>query len=106
MRRTWPVTFSVLMLSLALVSCINEAAYAPKPAKVLDRVLFNRAADALDQGKFDVARITFQTLINTYPDSGYAAMAQWILESDPRLDCHMQTDFRDSLCNEGEEISN
>jgi outer membrane protein assembly factor BamD len=41
-----------------------------------DKVLFDRAMDALQHRKFDVARLTFQTLINTYPDSEYIARAK------------------------------
>ena len=41
-----------------------------------DKVLFDRAMDALQHRKFDVARLTFQTLINTYPDSEFIARAK------------------------------
>ena len=41
-----------------------------------DKVLFDRAMDALQHRKYDVARLTFQTLINTYPDSEYIARAK------------------------------
>src|SRR5438093_10721040 len=88
MRRTWPFSFLVLMLSLALMSCLKEADFVPKPEKALDKTLFDHAAYSLEHSKFDVAQITFQTLINTYPDSGYAVLARWILQHDPRLDCH------------------
>src|SRR5436309_15327701 len=45
-------------------------------SKQPDKVLFDRAMDALNHGKFDTARITLQTLINTYPDSEYIARAK------------------------------
>jgi outer membrane protein assembly factor BamD len=45
-------------------------------SKQPDKVLFDRAMDALKHNKFDVARITLQTLINTYPDSEYIARAK------------------------------
>jgi outer membrane protein assembly factor BamD len=41
-----------------------------------DKVLFDRAMDALQHRKYDVSRLTFQTLINTYPDSEYIARAK------------------------------
>src|SRR5690348_9783728 len=41
-----------------------------------DKVLFDRAMKDLDQGKFTVARLTLQTLINAYPDSEYLARAK------------------------------
>src|SRR5689334_22861487 len=45
-------------------------------SKQPDKVLFDRAMDAMKHGKYDVARITLQTLINTYPDSEYIARAK------------------------------
>jgi outer membrane protein assembly factor BamD len=45
-------------------------------SKQPDKVLFDRAMDAMKKGKYDVARITLQTLINTYPDSEYIARAK------------------------------
>ena len=45
-------------------------------SKQPDKVLYDRAMDAMKHGKYDVARITLQTLINTYPDSEYIARAK------------------------------
>jgi outer membrane protein assembly factor BamD len=45
-------------------------------SKQPDKVLFDRAMDALKHNHYDVARITLQTLINTYPDSEYVARAK------------------------------
>ena len=79
MRRTWPITISVLVLTLGLASCLKGPNFTPKP----DSVLFNRGNTALERSQFDVAALDFQTLINTYPDSEYAAMAKQILHNDP-----------------------
>src|SRR5438105_6475477 len=45
-------------------------------SKQPDKVLFDRSMDAMKKGKYDVARITLQTLINTYPDSEFVARAK------------------------------
>jgi outer membrane protein assembly factor BamD len=45
-------------------------------SKQPDKVLFDRAMDAMKHNRFDVARMTLQTLINTYPDSEYIARAK------------------------------
>ena len=45
-------------------------------SKQPDKVLFDRAMDAMKHNRFDVARITLQTLINTYPDSEFIARAK------------------------------
>ena len=54
---------------------------APNPianidSKQPDKVLFDRAMASIHANKFDTARITLQTLINTYPDSEYIARAK------------------------------
>lgn len=41
-----------------------------------DKELFDRAMLALKKGKFDIARLDLQTLLNTYPDSEYAMRAK------------------------------
>ena len=44
-------------------------------SKQPDKVLFDKAMDAMRHNRFDVARLTLQTLINTYPESEYIARA-------------------------------
>ena len=41
-----------------------------------DKVLFDRAMDAMQHNRYDVARLSLQTMINTYPDSEYVARAK------------------------------
>jgi outer membrane protein assembly factor BamD len=41
-----------------------------------DKELFDRSMKALQKGKFDIARLDLQTLLNTYPDSEYAMRAK------------------------------
>lgn len=41
-----------------------------------DKVLYDRAMKDLESGKHVIARLTLQTLINTYPDSEYLAKAK------------------------------
>ena len=41
-----------------------------------DKELFDRSMKALKHGKFDIARLDLQTLLNTYPDSEYAMRAK------------------------------
>ena len=45
-------------------------------SKQPDKVLFDKAMDAMRHNRFDVARLTLQTLINTYPDSEFIARAK------------------------------
>ena len=45
-------------------------------SKQPDKVLFDKAMVSLKKGRFDVARLTLQTLLNTYPDSEYRMRAK------------------------------
>ena len=71
---------TVLGLLLALtVACTNKKSVNPLAgvgSKQPDKVLFDKAMDAMRHNRFDVARLTLQTLINTYPDSEYIARAK------------------------------
>jgi outer membrane protein assembly factor BamD len=69
-----------LALLLALtVGCTNKKAVNPLAnvgSKQPDKVLFDKAMDAMKHNRFDVARMTLQTLIITYPDSEFIARAK------------------------------
>jgi outer membrane protein assembly factor BamD len=78
MRRNSFVLFLGLVLALT-VACTNKKSVNPLAnvgSKQPDKVLFDRAMDAMKHNRFDVARMTLQTLINTYPDSEYIARAK------------------------------
>jgi len=73
----------VLLLPLVLVagSCFRKNKNVSNPIANVnsaqpDKVLFDRAMDAMQHNRFDVARLTLQTMINTYPDSEYVARAK------------------------------
>ncbi len=46
------------------------------PGDQPDKILFEKAANEINHGRFDVGRLTLQTLINTYPDSEYLSKAK------------------------------
>ena len=48
---------------------------------------FDRAMEALKKNRYDVARVTLQTLINTYPDSEYVARAKLAIATTYSLGC-------------------
>ena len=78
MRRNSTVVLLALALTLT-VACTNKKAVNPLAnvgSKQPDKVLFDRAMDAMKHNRFDVARMTLQTLINTYPDSEFIARAK------------------------------
>ncbi len=71
---------AALAIFLALtVACTNKKAVNPLAnvgSKQPDKVLFDKAMDAMKHNRFDVARMTLQTLIITYPDSEFIARAK------------------------------
>ncbi len=78
MRRNSIVVLLVMLLLLT-VACTNKKSVNPLAnvgSKQPDKVLFDRAMDAMKHNRFDVARMTLQTLINTYPDSEFIARAK------------------------------
>jgi outer membrane protein assembly factor BamD len=70
---------AVLGVLLAFTACTNNKSKNPLAnigSKQPDKVLFDKAMDAMRHNRFDVARLTLQTLINTYPDSEFIARAK------------------------------
>ncbi|HYX69364.1 MAG TPA: outer membrane protein assembly factor BamD [Terriglobales bacterium] len=69
----------VLLLAIGLTGCHKTKAQNPianVDSKQPDKVLYDRAMQTMAQKKYDVARMTLQTLINTYPDSEFVARAK------------------------------
>src|SRR6202162_5894325 len=78
MRRNSSFLLLGLLLTLT-VACTNKKSVNPLAnvgSKQPDKVLFDRAMDAMKHNRFDVSRMTLQTLINTYPDSEFIARAK------------------------------
>jgi outer membrane protein assembly factor BamD len=46
------------------------------PGAQPDKVLFQKATNEITHGRYEVGRLTLQTLINTYPDSEYLSKAK------------------------------
>jgi len=46
------------------------------PGEQPDKVLFQKANNEITHGRYEVGRLTLQTLINTYPDSEYLSKAK------------------------------
>ena len=74
--------FIALLLAASLLTCVackNKKAANPLAqinSKQPDKVLFDRAMEAMKQRRYDTARLALQTLINTYPDSEFVARAK------------------------------
>lgn len=55
---------------------LTENPLAGQDAKLPDKALYDKAQIAMKKGKYDVARLDLQTLLNTYPDSQYQMRAK------------------------------
>jgi outer membrane protein assembly factor BamD len=78
LRRIHLIALLGVLLALT-AACTNKKSVNPLAgvgSKQPDKVLFDKAMDAMRHNRFDVARLTLQTLINTYPDSEYIARAK------------------------------
>src|SRR4029077_1692757 len=103
MSRRIPVILLLGVLAFA-VGCTNKKVNNPLAnvgSKQPDKALFDRAMDALKHNRFDVARLTLQTLINTYPDSEYIARAKlavadsWYAEGGSTAMAQAEIEYKD-----------
>jgi outer membrane protein assembly factor BamD len=97
---------SLLLVLLVCVACTNKKVSNPianVDSKQPDKVLFDRAMDALKHNRFDVARISLQTLINTYPDSEFIARAKlavadsWYAEGGSTSQAQAESEYKDFI---------
>ncbi len=102
-RQTVMIAALTGMLVLAS-ACTNKKSVNPLAkidSKQPDKVLFDKAMDAMRHNRFDVARLTLQTLINTYPDSEFVARAKlavgdsWYAEGGTASLAQAEQEFRD-----------
>jgi outer membrane protein assembly factor BamD len=98
------IAVSIGAALLAASGCTNKKVNNPianVDSKQPDKVLFDRAMDAMKHNKFDVARVTLQTLINTYPDSEYIARAKlaigdsWYAEGGTAAMSQAENEYKD-----------
>src|SRR5713101_5195653 len=78
--------FSLVFALFFLISCHGkkvankvDTQIPPSPLNEPDKVLFEKAMKDLEKSRFTVARLTLQTLINTYPDSEFLPQAKYAL---------------------------
>src|SRR5690348_12512266 len=105
MLRRIPVVILLCVLAFT-AGCTNKKVSNPLAnvgSKQPDKVLFDRAMDAMKHNRFDVARMTLQTLINTYPDSEYIARAKlavgdsWYAEGGTAAMTQAEIEYKDFI---------
>jgi len=70
--RFLPRLLLVLLLALVSLSCGEKTAGLQEGAAAPDKTLYETGQTFLEKSQFIKARLAFQTLINTYPDSEFA----------------------------------
>ncbi|HEV3308591.1 MAG TPA: outer membrane protein assembly factor BamD [Candidatus Sulfotelmatobacter sp.] len=99
-------SFIAILATLLIITsaCSNKKSVNPLAnvgSKQPDKVLFDKAMDAMKHNRFDVARLTLQTLINTYPDSEFIARAKlavgdsWYAEGGTASLAQAEQEYRD-----------
>ena len=92
--------------AIVFAGCTNKKVVNPIAdvnSKQPDKVLYDRALDAMKHNKFDVARLSLQTLINTYPDSEYVARAKlaigdsWYAEGGSAAMAQAESEYKDFI---------
>src|SRR4051795_3443523 len=100
-KRALVVALSVGLLS----SCMHKKYETPitKNTQQPDKVLFDQAVKDIEHGRYEVARISLQTLMNTYDSSEYLAKAKlaiadsWFREAGPNGLAQAEAEYKDFI---------
>ncbi len=72
-------------------------------SKQPDKILYDKAMASMKKGRYDVARLTLQTLLNTYPDSEYRMRAKlavgdtWFKEGGAAALTQAEAEYKDFI---------
>lgn len=101
-----PKRVLLVALSLGLLAgCIRHKYETPiaKNTQQPDKVLFDQAMHDIERGHYEVARISLQTLMNTYESSEYLAKAKlaiadsWYREGGPNGLAQAEAEYKDFI---------
>ena len=110
MNKTAPMVAGalVLLLSVALLTGLTGCRKKYETPIVgdsqqPDKILFDRSVNDLEKSRYEVARLTLQTLLNTYPDSEYLAKAKlaiadaWYRQGGTSALAQAEAEYRDFI---------
>jgi outer membrane protein assembly factor BamD len=106
MFRRLMIAVLLVLVVLSAVACSNKKVKNPLAqvdSKQPDKVLFDRAMEAMKKNRYDVSRLSLQTLINTYPDSEYIARAKlgiadsWYAEGGTAALAQAENEYKDFI---------
>lgn len=100
---------TVFLVLLALLACscgFRRKKYdnpITKDTQQPDKALYDRAVNDIEHGRYEVARLTLNTLMNTYDTSEYLAKAKlaiadsWYREGGPHGMAQAEADYKDFI---------
>src|ERR1700741_4514058 len=92
--------------SLLSASCFRKKKYEnpiTKDTQQPDKVLFDKAINDMERSRYEVARLTLQTLMNTYDTSEYLAKAKlayadsWFREGGTHGLAQAEAEYKDFI---------
>ncbi|HXE62999.1 MAG TPA: outer membrane protein assembly factor BamD [Bryobacteraceae bacterium] len=105
--RSFPLTLTILALIGVLASCgFHRKKYdnpITKDTQQPDKALFDKSINDIEHGRYEVARITLNTLINTYDQSEYLAKAKlaiadsWYREGGTHGYAEAEAEYKDFI---------
>lgn len=100
------LTVALLICGLVTTGCFRRKKYEnpiTKDTQQPDKILFDKAIKDIERGRFEVARITLNTLINTYDTSEYLAKAKlamadsWFREGGTHGLAQAEAEYKDFI---------
>src|SRR5579871_1221111 len=98
---------AVVLIAGVLASCsFHRKKYdnpITKDTKQPDKVLYDRAVNDIEHGRYEIARITLNTLINTYDQSEFLAKAKlaiadsWFREGGAASLAQAEAEYKDFI---------
>ena len=101
-----PILTALTLLALVLCGgCIHKKYENPitKDTQQPDKVLFDKAIKDIEHGRYEVARLTLNTLMNTYDTSEYLAKAKlaiadsWMREAGTHAWAQAEAEYHDFI---------
>ena len=105
-RKTIVVLMVTALAIPSLSSCFRKKKYEnpiSKDTQQPDKVLFDKAVRDIERGRYEVARITLNTLMNTYDTSEYLAKAKlaiadsWMREGGSNGMAQAEAEYKDFI---------
>jgi outer membrane protein assembly factor BamD len=98
-----PAQFGIFKPSKPATKPTPDDPLAGRASKQPDKELFDKALVAMKKGKFDVARLDLQTMLNTYPESEYQMRAKllvgdsWFKEGGTAALTQAEAEYKDFI---------